>query len=477
MEKIEYEIKSNSPLLEALSKIERKNNGCFSSFSGAFSKWKELILEGVAQGDIKIDKAMFANGFGESYEDDVKIAGKAGANASIDRYLYNHFGLSGVKAMHHYAKTYKEIWDIIHDSNKFDDFKAYLKRDKSSDFKAYLDKRDKSAEGVREAKKNGSKLDTSGIQYFGTKNQFNYDKQQLRIDHDAKTYEKGMFTHIARRETVSTPELRRIIQRLDDMGYKEVKHGDAKAPEGYFEAWKSHSKAKYFEAWERHSAEKALDKSRSEGYDVRGKKEDVMDNGNKVVEESKSKSEEAQASKEPLRPFYEFLYDYLNQDMGFVFDDRPDAFEDALKYYGLSGDALQDKMDNADEGEIREFILNHYVDTAPEGYEGNLENLKSAIDADEDPDSYAQGLSLLDKAFGNRKDEASESEDGDGQCICESEGGQRFVIRDKVEYAREYADAIEATRKKSQGWQDKVMGMYLKYARPTPLTPDQVLEY
>lgn len=276
MEKIEYEIKSNSPLLEALSKIERKNNGCFSSFSDAFSKWKELILEGVAQGDIKIDKAMFANGFGESYEDDVKFAGKAGINAAIDQYIYDFFGIEGVKAMHDYAKTYKEIWDIIEDSDKFDGFKAYL------------DKR-KSAKEVSEAKKNGSKLDTSGIQYFGTKNQFNYDKQQLRIDHDAKTYEKGMFTHIARRETVSTPELRRIIQRLDDMGYKEVKHGDAKAPEGYFEAWKSHSKAKYFEAWERHSAEKALDKSRSEGYDVHGKKEDVMDNGKKAIEESKSK--------------------------------------------------------------------------------------------------------------------------------------------------------------------------------------------
>ena len=138
--------------------------------------------------------------------------------------------------------------------------------------------------------KGTKKLDAEGIQYFGTKNQFNYDKQQLRIDHDAKTYEKGMFTHIARRETVSTPELRRIIKRLDDMGYKEVKHGDTKVPEGYFEAWKSHSKAKYFEAWERHSAEKALDKSRSECHDIHGKKENAMDNGNKAVEESKSKA-------------------------------------------------------------------------------------------------------------------------------------------------------------------------------------------
>ena len=189
------------------------------------------------------------------------------------------------------------------------------------------------------------------------------------------------------------------------------------------------------------------------------------------------KSEGVQAGKESLRPFYEFLYDCLDEYMRFVFEDRPDVFEDALKYYGFSGDLLQDKLDNADEDEIREFIVNYMVDTAPEDYDGNLESLKSVIDADDDPDYYAQGLSLLDKAFGNRKDEVGESEDGDGQCICESEYGQRFVIRDKAEYAREYADAVEATRKKSQGWQDKVMGMYSKYARPTPLTPDQVLEY
>lgn len=153
------------------------------------------------------------------------------------------------------------------------------------------------------------------------------------------------------------------------------------------------------------------------------------------------KSEGAQASKEPLRPFYEFLYDYLNQGMGFVFDDRPDAFEDALRYYGLSDDALQDKLDNADEGEIREFIVNHYVDTAPEGYEGNLENLKNAIDADEDPDSYAQGLSLLDKAFGKEQEslnEAVEPEPGDLQGIV------KFLIEDENEAVDGYDKAIKA---------------------------------
>ena len=153
------------------------------------------------------------------------------------------------------------------------------------------------------------------------------------------------------------------------------------------------------------------------------------------------KSEGVQAGKEPLRPFYEFLYDYLDQGMGFVFEDRPDAFEDALRYYGFSGDLLQDKLDNADEGEIREFIVNHSVDTAPEDYEGNLENLKNAIDADEDPDSYAQGLSLLDKAFGKEQEslnEAVEPEPGDLQGIV------KFLIEDENEAVDGYDKAIKA---------------------------------
>lgn len=73
---------------------------------------------------------------------------------------------------------------------------------------------------IKEAK--DSKLEKEGIQYFGTKNQFNYDKLQLRIDHDNKTYQLGAFTHIAKRQTVSGPELRRIIKRLEDAGYKKI---------------------------------------------------------------------------------------------------------------------------------------------------------------------------------------------------------------------------------------------------------------
>lgn len=69
---------------------------------------------------------------------------------------------------------------------------------------------------------NKTELEKEGIQYFGTKNKYNYDKIQLRIDHDNKTYQLGVFTHISKRETVSTPELKRIIKRLKEMGYEKI---------------------------------------------------------------------------------------------------------------------------------------------------------------------------------------------------------------------------------------------------------------
>lgn len=75
---------------------------------------------------------------------------------------------------------------------------------------------------------NKTELEKEGIQYFGTKNQYNYDKMQLRIDHDNKTYQLGAFTHISKRETVSTPELKRIIERLKELGYKEIKKDNLK---------------------------------------------------------------------------------------------------------------------------------------------------------------------------------------------------------------------------------------------------------
>lgn len=86
----------------------------------------------------------------------------------------------------------------------------------------------KCKEGLITESMKSSKLEKEGIQYFGTKNQYNYDKMQLRIDHDNKTYQLGAFTHISKRETVSTPELKRIIERLKELGYKEIKKDNLK---------------------------------------------------------------------------------------------------------------------------------------------------------------------------------------------------------------------------------------------------------
>ena len=223
----------------------------------------------------------------------------AEAKAEAKRFIGRGYRILGVEELKDgKASGWTEFSKANEDTKKLKDGKwANVGKDGKADSGTFKTKKEADAQrramfanGYRESKEvdeaKETKLDSEGIQYFGTKNQFNYDKQQLRIDHDAKTYEKGMFTHIARRETVSTPELRRIIKRLDGMGYKEVKRGDAKAPEGYFEAWKSHSKAKYFEAWERHSAEKALDKSRSEG-------QNMAEGGNKVMEKTQ-KIEEAE---------------------------------------------------------------------------------------------------------------------------------------------------------------------------------------
>ena len=91
-----------------------------------------------------------------------------------------------------------------------------------------LSKFDISKEGLITESMKSSKLEKEGIQYFGTKNQYNYDKMQLRIDHDNKTYQLGAFTHISKRETVSTPELKRIIERLKELGYKEIKKDNLK---------------------------------------------------------------------------------------------------------------------------------------------------------------------------------------------------------------------------------------------------------
>lgn len=106
---------------------------------------------------------------------------------------------------------------IILKSTNYNDLASYIVR-----MVKKLAKFDISKEGLITESIKSSKLEKEGIQYFGTKNQYNYDKIQLRIDHDNKTYQLGAFTHISKRETVSNPELKRIIEILKELGYKEI---------------------------------------------------------------------------------------------------------------------------------------------------------------------------------------------------------------------------------------------------------------
>lgn len=264
---------------------------------------------------------------------------------------------------------------------------------------------------------------------------------------DWKSYGLGKptFVDLLYRYTISNSDIVRIVSKLTDRDM-----------EGLLNALSSHA-------------------SKGE-IDVSGKDKADMQKTKDNPSDESIEPEKPQEGKEPLRPFYEFLYDYLDQGMGFVFDDRPDAFEAALRYYGLSGDLLQDKMDGADEDEIREFIVNHSVDTAPNDYEGNLEILKNSVEED-DPEEYAKGKELLDKAFGIQKDEVGESKAEDGQCIYESKDGQRFVIKDKSEFMLDREEMGRIIKEKPRGWQRKASDIYLKYAKPVPLTDAAIADW
>lgn len=110
--------------------------------------------------------------------------------------------------------------------------------------------------------------------------------------------------------------------------------------------------------------------------------------------------EAEKVGKEWLRPFYEFIYDYLDSTMAFVFEDKADAFQDALEYYGFTGDLLADKLEHATDAEVRRFIVDHSIDTSPDNYYGNIKVLDSAIPEGDDPKAHAEAKGLLDDAFG-----------------------------------------------------------------------------
>ena len=196
----------------------------------ANGKWTNVGKDGkVDSGTFKTKKeanaqrkAMFANG----YKKRVSEARGAGKGQSLDKYF---------KIVNNYNDPYNQVKEedldlllkIKTEIIRYVPKSAYEARDKENllDIIEHIISEskygsDNESTDIKEAKE--SKLEKEGIQYFGTKNQFNYDKLQLRIDHDNKTYQLGAFTHIAKRQTVSGPELRRIIKRLEDAGYKKI---------------------------------------------------------------------------------------------------------------------------------------------------------------------------------------------------------------------------------------------------------------
>lgn len=201
----------------------------------ANGKWTNVGKDGkVDSGTFKTKKeadaqrrAIFANG----YKEGISEARGAGKGQSLDKYF---------RIVNKYNDPYNQVKEedldlllkIKDEIIRYEPKSSYEERDKENllDIIEYIIDESKYEE-TRETKKEAnvsikeareSKLEKEGIQYFGTKNQFNYDKLQLRIDHDNKTFQLGAFTHISKRQTVSGPELRRIIKRLEDAGYKKV---------------------------------------------------------------------------------------------------------------------------------------------------------------------------------------------------------------------------------------------------------------
>ena len=62
------------------------------------------------------------------------------------------------------------------------------------------------------------------VQYWGSVNQYNYTKRQLRVDYDNKTYEVGDFKWVPDHK-VSNKEIDRKIEELKAAGFKEIKKG------------------------------------------------------------------------------------------------------------------------------------------------------------------------------------------------------------------------------------------------------------
>ena len=72
-------------------------------------------------------------------------------------------------------------------------------------------------------------LGKDNIQYFTLYNRFNYTTNQLRVDNENKTYEKGEFVVGSKGYTTHNgAEFKRLVAELEDRGYTEVKNESLK---------------------------------------------------------------------------------------------------------------------------------------------------------------------------------------------------------------------------------------------------------
>lgn len=62
----------------------------------------------------------------------------------------------------------------------------------------------------------------SSVQYYGTRNVYGYDLQQMRIDYENKQFAVGHFTHLSKSEYITQKAFRNKIDELKKLGFTEI---------------------------------------------------------------------------------------------------------------------------------------------------------------------------------------------------------------------------------------------------------------
>jgi hypothetical protein len=59
------------------------------------------------------------------------------------------------------------------------------------------------------------------IKYYGIRNQFNFDIEQLRVDYEAKNFKRGAFVHLTKNDYLTRKAYKNKIEELKQLGFKE----------------------------------------------------------------------------------------------------------------------------------------------------------------------------------------------------------------------------------------------------------------